>query len=210
MIRIMSSILSDLSAALPASCRTLRHVEAGAALFRQGDRPRSLFVLLEGRVDLMRWTASGTAVRLHTVRAGEAVAEASLFSERYHCDAVAPTGTQVSAFELGAIRRACEATPSLAFALMRHLALSLRDARRIIELRTINPLAQRLVARLSDLADEGGALPAQLRMKDVAEEIGATPEATYRTLAALADDGLLERCGRGRFRVPVPEPPEQP
>lgn len=203
MIAIMSSILSDLSAALPAASRVPRRVAPGATLFRQGERPLSLYLLREGRVDLMRWTADGTAVRLHSARPGETVAEASLFSDSYHCDAIARSASLVVAFELEAVRRACEGDPALAFALMRHLALSLRDARRIIELRSVTPLTRRLRARLSDLADAGGALPAGLRMKDVAAEIGATPEATYRALAALVAAGDLERRGRGRFRLPT-------
>lgn len=176
---------------------------AGTRLFHQGDRPIEVFALQTGWVDLMRWTASGSTVRIHAAGPGEMLAEASLFAETYHCDAVARDDVAAICFEIAAVLDACKDAPSLSFAVMQHLATSLRDARRRIELRSINPLANRLETRLAEIADAGGVLPETLIMKDVAAEIGATPEATYRALAELIRQGRMLREGRARFRLPA-------
>ncbi|WP_375691725.1 Crp/Fnr family transcriptional regulator [Pseudooceanicola sp. LIPI14-2-Ac024] len=205
MITIMSDVVATLTGALPADAIRSMSAPSGTQLFCQGDRPRALFALRDGRVDLMRWTSAGSAVRVHAAGPGETLAEASLFAEAYHCDALVREDATVIRFALPAVLEACETSPILAFALMRHLASSLRDARRRVELRAVNPLTDRLLLRLAELADAEGHLPETLVMKDIAAEIGATPEATYRAMAQLTRQGRMIRDGRARLRVPVPE-----
>lgn len=199
----MSDLVSILTGALPPDSVRSLAASAGTRLFYQGDRPQALFALRTGQIDLMRWTASGCAVRVHAAGPGEILAEASLFAEAYHCDALVREDAEAIRFSLPAVLGACEASPGLAFAVMRHLASSLRDARRRLELRAVTPLADRLHLRLAEMADVEGRLPAALVMRDIALEIGATPEATYRAIAELVRQGRMIRDGRARFRVPV-------
>jgi CRP-like cAMP-binding protein len=201
MIMVMSGIIHDLKSMLPEVSWRSHRLDRGALLIRQGDSPLSLFGLEAGRVDLKRWTAGGSAGRLHSAGAGETLAEASLFSDSYHCDAVVRADGCATAFSMQAVRQACDRSPDLAFALLRHLSTGLRDARRIIELRSIHPLPDRLLARLAECADDRGELPPGLLMKDIAQEIGATPEATYRAAGALVKAGTLLRLDRGRYRL---------
>lgn len=203
MIRIMSDLISILTDALPPEAIRSVTAPAGRTLFRQGDRPQALFALHAGRVDLMRWTASGNAVRVHAAGPGELLAEASLFAGAYHCDALVREDATATRFTLSAVLGASEASPPLAFAIMRHLAAGLRDARRRLELRSVHPLSERLLLRLAELADEEGQLPEDPVMRDIAAEIGATPEATYRAMAELVRQGRMVRVGRARFRMPV-------
>ena len=210
MITIMSQLLEDLRTTLPRAACTHRTVPAGETLFRQGDPPKALFVLSEGRIDLMRWTAGGSPIRLHSAGAGETLAEASLFAGTYHCDALARSEARATGFDRAAILDACNADPAIACAIMRHLAVTLREARRIIELRSVEPLKERVLARLSDLADDDGALPPGLRIKDMAAEIGATPEATYRAMATLAAERRVSRERRGVFRLVLSHGSDQP
>lgn len=84
-----------------------RSLTAGAALFRQGDTSFGIFLLVNGRIRLQRITPDGAAVSIHLARPGELFAEASLFSERYHCDAVAEVGSEVWAIRKSNSRRAC-------------------------------------------------------------------------------------------------------
>lgn len=127
----------------------------------------------------------------------------SLFAGAYHCDALVREDATATRFTLSAVLGASEASPPLAFAIMRHLAAGLRDARRRLELRSVHPLTERLLLRLAELADEAGQLPEDLIMRDIAAEIGATPEATYRAMAELVRQGRMVRVGRARFRMPV-------
>jgi CRP-like cAMP-binding protein len=76
---------------LPAPVRAagiVRTLRAGQSLFRQGTRTVGLYEVVRGRVRLARVDRSGREVILHSARADETIAEASLFSPTYQCDAV--------------------------------------------------------------------------------------------------------------------------
>lgn len=75
----------------------------GEALFRQGDAKTGVFEVTLGRLRLERRTFDGRLVVLHTARAGELFAEASLFADAYHCDAVAITDAVVDVYDKAAL-----------------------------------------------------------------------------------------------------------
>jgi len=74
----------------------LRTLEPGEVLFRREDRIKSMYFVRSGEVALERPLADGTSLTLHCAKAGSALAEASLFADTYHCDAVARTPSQVA------------------------------------------------------------------------------------------------------------------
>src|SRR5688572_10836366 len=90
--------MPDIFETLAAKAAGRRKLAAGETLFRAGDRVKALYVVVTGRLQLVRTSAAGSAVTLHRAGDGEAFAEPSLFSERYHCDAVAEVPTEVIAY----------------------------------------------------------------------------------------------------------------
>jgi CRP/FNR family transcriptional regulator, dissimilatory nitrate respiration regulator len=201
MIRIMFDVDSAfLDAFAPKDIRD-QILAPGEVLFRQDDKPGGLFMITEGRIDLVRHTAAGAMVRIHSARAPATFAEASLFSDKYHCDAVARTHSTVRCFSKRAVFSELERRPELARAFSAYLARALREARRLIELRSVNPLSERLYLRLQEHAGDDGRLPASITIKAIAEEIGATPEASYRALAELERIGRVRRRGRRYVQV---------
>lgn len=74
-------------------------------------------------------------------------------------------------------------------------------ARRLLELRAITPLTERILARLRDLSDATGALPRDTSLISIAADLDVTPPALYRAIAALEKLGLLTRPERGRVRL---------
>ena len=82
---------------LPATARSAaidHKLKAGEPLFRLGDKTLGLCEVLAGRVRLARVDRSGREIVLHVAGPGETLAEASLFSPQYHCDAIANGGIQ--------------------------------------------------------------------------------------------------------------------
>ena len=69
--------------------------EAGRGIFRTGTVPRHIYFIEEGSVRLIRYGREGEEVVLHDARPGEFLAEASLGSSRYHCDAMATESSAV-------------------------------------------------------------------------------------------------------------------
>lgn len=171
-------------------------VAANAALFRAGDPVVSLYVIVVGKLRLVRTSETGREITLYRSSAGAAFAEASLFSERHHCDAVADAPSGVLAFSKSALLDGLHEQPAHALALMRHLARQVRASRALVEILNIRPASARLLAylRLSEPA-HSDTFDIGRNWKQLAGEIGLTHEALYRALAKLENDGSIERKG---------------
>jgi CRP/FNR family transcriptional regulator, dissimilatory nitrate respiration regulator len=180
----------------------LRHLGRDDALFRQGDPAAAVYGVVSGRMRLVRHTAEGSAVTVAVARAGEALAEASLFAAVYHCDAVADVPSAVVIFPAHDLRAALGADPGLASRFLALLARQVQELRARLELRNVRSAPGRVQAYL-DLVASGAlaAPPAGRPLKDLAAELGLTPEAFYRTLARLEREGTIARAGRAIVRL---------
>ena len=171
-----------------------RRLAAGETLFRQGDAPAAIYVVREGRVRLVRHLNDGAAVALHVAQANETVAEAALFADAYHCDAVAEAPSDVTVLPQADLLAALEADPQAALALAKGFAAQVRDLRAQLELRSIRSAPERILFWLRQRAN--GAPPTarvDRPWTEIAAEIGLTHEAIYRALAALEGRGLIRR-----------------
>jgi CRP/FNR family transcriptional regulator, dissimilatory nitrate respiration regulator len=169
-----------------------RALAGGEALFHQGDPARALYVVESGRLRLVRHTAAGETVTLHVARPGSLLAEAALHSDRYHCDARADLASRVLELEAAGVRGALAADPALALAFTGALCREVQRLRALLELRSLRGAADRLLAYLAWRGEAELDLP----LKDVASELGLTPEAVYRSAARLEREGRVVRRGR--------------
>jgi CRP-like cAMP-binding protein len=174
MIAVMSDPLTRAFGDAPA-----RSVAAGEPLFHRGDPVHSMFFLRHGSVDLRRDGPGGTPMILHRAVAGRMLAEASAWSDRYHCDAVAVTAATVGVLPRSVFRARLGDDGQLAEALVRSLAREVQAARMRAEIRSLPKVADRLDAWLAD----GNRLPGRGRWQEVAADLGVTREALYRELA---------------------------
>jgi len=183
--------------ALPASLEAdsiVRVLAPGELLFRQGDRAGAIYKVETGRLRLIRRTIDDHLVILHTARRGEFFAEASLFAETYHCDAIAAVQSSVRVYPKEIVIKALRADPALAEAFMARLAHQLQELRARMELRNIRSARYRVLQYLRLRAGiHGRSITIEGQLQDVAAEIGITREALYRTLAALEAEEYLTR-----------------
>lgn len=164
-------------------------------LFRAGDRARWLYTVEKGRIRLERVLADGFAVTLHTARAGESFAEAALFAERYHCDAVAETASRVVAVDRREALAVLDSEPGAAVELARRLAEQVRELRALLEIRNIRSAEERLMHYLR-LAPFLGKAVGERPLRAIAAEVGLREETLYRTLRRLERQGRVRRDGR--------------
>jgi CRP-like cAMP-binding protein len=171
-----------------------RKLKAGEVLFRLGDKTMGLCEVITGRIRLARVDRSGHEVVLHVAGAGETLAEASLFSPQYHCDAIASTNAAVRVYPKREVLAAFESNPKAARAFSAALAHQVMDLRTRIEQRNIRSARERVRHYLTLNAKTNGRV-FELRgtLKDLAAELGLTHEALYRTLAALERSGEIRR-----------------
>lgn len=175
MIAIMLEILFNALRREPVRALSLA---PGEHLFHRGDRVSHMYLLLSGTVDLVRYQREGAATVLNRVRDQNVVAEASLYAERYHCDGVCVDRATVKSISRDAMHRILRSDPALAEQWSAYLAVELQNMRHRCELLTRKTVAE----RLSGWLDWNEALPPKGRWKDVAAEIGVSPEALYREL----------------------------
>jgi CRP-like cAMP-binding protein len=174
MIAIMSDPFADL---FPKTAR--RTLAPGETLFRTGDRPSRVYRVSQGLIALRRVTADGTELQLQTATAGDILAEASVYSDRYHCDAVALSQSEILEANKTDFRHTLATAPELAEAWSARLAHAVQDARMRAELRTLRTVRERLDGWLSANA----SLPPKGRWQDLAAELGVSREALYREIA---------------------------
>lgn len=185
---------------LPAAVRAQareRTLKAGEAVFRLGDKSVGLIEVVAGRVRLARVDRSGREIVLYVAVPGDTIAEASLFSPRYHCDAVASTDATVRVYPKPALLSAFARDPKAAQSFAAMLARQVMTLRTRLEQRNIRSARERVrhflalhVGEDGRTVDLGGAT-----LKEIAAEIGLTHEALYRTLATLERAGEIARSG---------------
>jgi CRP-like cAMP-binding protein len=177
MIAIMSKSLAE---RLSELAERTRELGTGEILFRVDDPVLSLFLVVAGELRLVRSLPQGAPLTLQRAGPGAILAEASLFADSYHCDAVAAERSVLRVVPRRRIRAGFKDDSGLASAFARHLAHEVHRARAQAETLSLKTVAERVDAWI---ALNGGALPPKGRWRHLASEIDVTPEALYRELA---------------------------
>jgi CRP/FNR family transcriptional regulator, dissimilatory nitrate respiration regulator len=168
----------------------------GDVLFLRGDRSRGPFFVKSGQIRLYRQDEDGREITLHRARTGELFAEASIFSEAYHCDCLAEKKSTVIAIPKIEFIKAIESQPAFAAEFSKILARQVTALRTQLELRNIRSADERILSAFLLKAGEPG-IPFRLdgTLKAFAAEIGLTHEALYRSINKLVKNRRLKREG---------------
>jgi CRP-like cAMP-binding protein len=176
--------------------RPMRKLARGEPLFRQGEPAAAVFLILRGRLRMVRHLASGDRVTIHTGRRGELFAEGALFSDVYQCDAIAAEPARVRACGKAEMLAAIGDSPSIMLALLQQVTHLLHHARAMRGLRNIRSADDRVLQHLYLSASKDGTVVFDRPLLEVAEDLGLTHEAYYRALATLARAGAIKRMAR--------------
>lgn len=177
---MISIMLEEFAPLLDGLARRELAFEAGQAVFHQGDAVRQVFFVTDGLVHLVRHLASGAPLILQRAGPGSILAEASLYSAKYHCDATAVTEARAWTIPKKELLNRLAESPKLGLAFSRRLATELQHARFHAEILSIRTVA----ARLDAWIEWNGDIPAKGAWADLAAELGVSPEALYREMAA--------------------------
>lgn len=172
----MITIMSEMFYSIPSAERLLRK---GRYLFHQNDAVQHMFQIVEGEVQLIRRHSQGHKLILQRGGRGTILAEASLFTDTYNCDAVAWDVSKVRCFARKDVLMLFENDPHFAKQWAAHLASEVRKARFKAEV-----LSQRTVAQRLDMwLLQNELLPEKGNWKQLASEVGTSAEALYREIA---------------------------
>lgn len=172
-----------------------RPLVRGEILFHKDDAAVGIYEIEHGQVRLSRLDQTGREIVLHVAGAGDLIAEASLFSKVYHCDAVAVTDARARLYPKAALLAEFRRNPEAAEAFASRLAHELMALRTRLELRNIRSARERVQNYLAlNAGADGGTIELQGTVKDLAAELGLTHEALYRTLLKLEAEGKIARA----------------
>ena len=152
----------------------------GQSLFHQGDPVLAVHYIVSGQAQLVRYQIDGKSLVFQRASSGAILAEASLYSDVYHCGAMAETAVHALPVKQSVLRHALVTEPDFAFAIARHMAHEIQKTRLQAEILSLKTVAERLDAWA---VWQNTPLPPKGEWKILASQIGISPEALYRELA---------------------------
>ena len=132
---------------------------------------------------MLRRHPAGATLVLQQVPPGRLVAEASVFAQHYHCEAVGQGPTLLARIPKAKVRALHRDTGWL-LDFAAHLASEVQRARARAELLALKKVSERVDAWFSLHPQQ---TPERGRWADWANELGVSPEALYRELARRRD-----------------------
>jgi CRP/FNR family transcriptional regulator len=208
-----SEVLTD---ALPESLATLspearrvlsaaprRRFGTGETLWVAGGDARGLFVVLSGRVRVVR-APRGRQYAIHSEGAGATLGEVPFFAGGgYPATAIAAEPTTCLVLDRRTVARAIAADPEIALHWLGRLAARVRTVIERLDRQTASTVEQRLATLLLEhhVATRGAPFALAATQAEAAEELGTVREVLVRALRRLRDSRLVATPSRGRYRV---------
>lgn len=185
-------MLDKLLTALPNTALKTIAAKRGETLFRQGQRTYGFFRVISGGVTLQRMTETGDILVIHRAAQGDYLAEASVFSDAYHCDAVCISDSKVTCYDRSTILELMRAGSDFSMQFSQHLATQVQQYRAHSEILAIRSAKHRVLAAVQAGYHQGA-------VTELAGRINLTHEACYRALTDLCRERKLQRVGRGKY-----------
>ncbi|MGE5546827.1 MAG: cyclic nucleotide-binding domain-containing protein [Solirubrobacterales bacterium] len=176
-----------------AEASVQRH-DAGDTLFRQGEEPQFLHIVMDGEIGLFGTTSDGDETVMALLKSGEVFIAAAVLTERpYLMGARALSPARVMVLPAERLRRDLHEVPDLAFAMLTSLSTHFRMLVREVKALKLQSTTQRLAHYLMSLTPrrEGPTIVWLPHSKCViAARIGIRPETLSRAFAALRRYGV--------------------
>lgn len=175
-----------------------QNLVAGETLFAQENEATKLYVVTEGRIRLLRYLDRGKVSTFEIVRPFQILAEIALFADIYPCTAIAEIDSEVIAYPKEELLEVLRTHPELAENFMEMLVRKIQSLKFRMELRDIKIARERVLHYLRQLVNfpEETTVVLDRPLKDIAEDIGFTPETLSRALIRLETDGAIARSDR--------------
>lgn len=178
----------------------IEDIEKGANLFWEGDDPKHLFLLLDGKFKFTKQSESGKDTIIGIASRGESIGEIALFDGRpYPFSAQALEKSIVMKMTRADFLQYLLSSPPACIEVIIELSRRLREAQNVIKGMAADRVESRIIELLLKLAEkvgrkeEGGIrIGIILTRQDIAEMVGSTVETTIRVLSKFTKQGLIE------------------
>jgi CRP/FNR family transcriptional regulator len=186
-----------------AECRGLvarsvcRAFHRNELLFREGERCRGLYLVVEGRVRTYCANRNGHEQVLGIYGAGESLGEVSLFDEGpYLASARAAEASRLLFLPIGEVQALYETRPEVARAVVRELAGRVRELTALVDRLALQDVPTRVAAAVLRYAEENGhSFRLPRTQEELAAELGTSRESVARSLHDLRGAGVIRQRG---------------
>jgi CRP-like cAMP-binding protein len=179
---------------------------SGTLLLREGQSPDGLFVVLRGRVNLVRAVDGGRDIILSSLGPGDVFGEAcAVEGVGASTTAVAAVASDIARIPADVLAAHLRRDPNTMIRLMRLMSQKLRDVESVASGLALCDVEERLRQTLVRLAkrqgrhspaDDGWILAPVPTQSELARMVGSCRETVSRTLSSMARSGLLSANGR--------------
>ena len=175
-----------------------QNLSASEILFTQGDEASSFYLVTSGRIKLFRYLNEDKVSTFEIVRPQDNLAEMALFAETYPCSAIAEIDSEVIVYPKQELLEVMRNHPDLAEDFMAMLVKKIQSLKLRLELRDIRVAHERVLHYLRHLVNypQETTIVLDRPLKDIAEDLGFTPETLSRALIRLETDGAIARDAR--------------
>ena len=168
-------------------------VKKGSMLFAPGDPTQGFFAIHNGAVRIYRVSSEGKEIILEIAGALNTFAEASLFSDVYHCYAEALKDSTLYLIQKDAFLEMLQKDIRFNATWVHILSLEIIHLRQRIEELSLKSPRARIASYLLLLSEiqNNPSIKLPAHRKSIATLLGMTHETFYRTAKSLEDDGLV-------------------
>ena len=169
----------------------------GDVLFREGDDPDELFVIMSGRIAIANRSIDGRESMVALMEEGDLFGEMGLFDGRGRsAEARALESSVVTAVPYGPVRSLYEDDPALLWRVVAMLAGRLRTMDAALADSVFLDVTGRTAKRLLDLAGEEDEFSLPITQEELAGMVGASRERVNKAIASFIRLGWIEQIDR--------------
>lgn len=185
-----------------AAVTTVKTIDKGSYLFREGDPAQGFYIVQKGAVNVHRVSAAGKEQVIHVFRVGDSFAEVALASDRgYPADARALEESQVLLVQKAGILALLKRQPELALRMLGSMSSHLRVLVGQLEDLTLKDVETRLANWLvkrcpNPSSDRSVKIELTMTKRVLAAELGTVSETFSRTLAKFREQELVTVKGK--------------
>lgn len=174
----------------------LEHLGKNQYLFHCGEPIDRLYLVLEGELRAIRHQADGQKAIMMRAGPGEFFAAASLCLDSFPCDGLAPVDTRLWSIPKSQFNHLLATSAELGQRFSLALAREIKKQCGRVERLRLQTARERILHYISCETEDGKTLQLATSLSTWADELGVEPESLYRSLSAMARDGLIERQRR--------------
>ena len=199
-VELFADLTPDELVRVAASAET-RELLRGDVLFREDDEPDQLYVVVRGRVAMVKKSVDGRESMVALMERGDLFGEMPLFYEfGRSADARALETSEVIAINYGPLRDIYAGRPTLLWGVVRLLAGRLHNTNTALADSVFLDVTGRTAKRLLEVAGEADEFNLPITQEELAGMVGASRERVNKAIASFVRLRWIEQQDR-RYRI---------